>query len=127
MAPPRIFGREPVVILNAVQAVLLFAVAAGIPYITEDAVPLIVAALGAAFGAVQAAMVRPIAPAAFTGVVTTLAPLLSYYGVGVSEELVVAVNGAIVAVLALITRQQVSPAPPRTHKPAAVTPGDTTT
>ncbi|MFY7066011.1 hypothetical protein ACOQFV_09130 [Nocardiopsis changdeensis] len=104
-----IFGREPVVIINAVQAVLLVALAAGAPYLDAVSVPLIVAALGAVLGAVQAVVVRPVAPAAFTAVVTTLAPVLTHYGVGLSDELVVAVNGAIVAVLALATRQQVSP------------------
>lgn len=104
-----IFGREPVVILNAAQAVLLVAVAVGIPYITDAAVPLIVAAIGALLGAVQAVYVRPIAPAAFTGVVTTLAPLLTHYGLGFDEGLVVAINGAIVAVMTLVTRHEVSP------------------
>lgn len=104
-----LFGREPVVILNAVQAVLLVGVAVGLPYLTDAAVPLIVAAIGALLGAVQAVYVRPVAPAAFTAVVTTLAPLLTHYGLGVSEELVVAINGAIVAVMTLITRHEVSP------------------
>lgn len=104
-----ILGREPVVILNAVQAVLLVGVAAGLPHITDAAVPLIVAALGAGLGAVQAVYVRPVAPAAFTAVVTTLAPLLAYYGVGVPPELVVALNGAIVAVMTLVVRHEVSP------------------
>lgn len=109
MAKPKILGREPVVILNAVQAVLLVGVAAGLPFLTDAAVPLIVAALGAVLGAVQAVMVRPIAPAAFTGVVTAVAPLLAYYGVGVPEELVVAINGAIVAVMTLFVRGQSTP------------------
>lgn len=119
MSNPKIFGREPVVILNAVQAVLLVAVAIGTPYITEAAVPLIVAALGAVLGAVQAAMVRPIAPAAFTAVVTALAPLLTYYGLDVSEGLVVAINGAIVAVATLVLRDRSAPKPARADRHGA--------
>lgn len=125
MKPKEIFGREPVVWLNTAQAVLLLGVALGIPHITSEAVPLIVSALGALLGAAQALFVRPVAPAAFTAVVTALAPLLGYYGVGMSEELVVAVNGAIVAVLALVTRQQVSPIPTNAEKLAVNAIGDT--
>lgn len=106
---PTILGREPVVILQAVQAVLLVAVAAGLPYLDGVSVPLIVAAVGAVLGAAQAVMVRPLAPAAFTAVVTTLAPLLAHYGVGVSDELVIAINGAIVALMTLVLRHEVSP------------------
>jgi len=108
-----VFGREPVVILNAVQAVLLVGVAVGLPYLTDAAVPLIVGALGAVLGAVQAVYVRPIAPAAFTAVILTLAPLLTHYGIGVSPELVVAINGAIVAIMTLVLRHEVSPTPVR--------------
>lgn len=108
MSPRTLFG-EPVAILGAVQAVLLVGVAVGIPHLTDAAVPLIVAALGALLGAVQAVMVRPIAPAAFTGLVAALAPLLTHYGLGVDPELVVAINGAIVAVATLATRHEVSP------------------
>lgn len=107
--PRTVFGREPVVILNAVQAVLLVGVALSIPYITDVSVPLIVAFIGAGLSAVQAVYVRPIAPAAFTGVVTAAAPLLMFFGLDVSEEMVVAVNGAIVGVMTLVIRHEVSP------------------
>ncbi|WP_435108091.1 hypothetical protein [Nocardiopsis synnemataformans] len=60
---------------------------------------LIVAAVGAVLGAAQAVMVRPVTPAAFTRVVITLAPLLAHFGVSVFHELVVAINGAIVALM----------------------------
>ncbi|MEU0236796.1 hypothetical protein ABZ234_03830 [Nocardiopsis sp. NPDC006198] len=109
MKPLTILGREPVEILSIVQAALLVGVALSVPHLTEAAVPLIVACLGAVFGSVQAVMVRPVTPAAFTAVVTTVAPLLAYYGLDLDATLVASINALIVALLAHPTRQQVSP------------------
>lgn len=109
MKPLTIFGREPVEILSIVQAALLVGVALSVPHLTEAAVPLIVAVLGAVFGAAQAVLVRPVTPAAFTAVVTTVAPLLAYYGLELDAALVASINALIVALLAHPTRSQVSP------------------
>ncbi|MFE7461707.1 hypothetical protein ACWFMI_23335 [Nocardiopsis terrae] len=104
-----LFGREPVEWLAVIQSVLLVGVTLGVPWLPEGAVPAIVAFLGALFGAYQAVLVRPLAPAAFTGVVTTLAPLVAAYGLHLDPELVAAINALIVAALTHPTRGQVSP------------------
>lgn len=104
-----IFGREPALILGALSATLSLAVAFGVPGITDATATLIVALITAIFGAITAAITRPIAPAAFTAVVTAAAALLAGYGFDVSAEMVAAVNGAVLAALTLITREQVTP------------------
>ena len=106
---PRLWGREPVEWLSTIQALLLVGVTLGVPWLPETAVPLIVAFLAALFGAYQALLVRPIEPAAFTAVVTTLSPLVAAYGLHLDPELVAAINALIVAALAHPTRGQVSP------------------
>ncbi|WP_067967563.1 hypothetical protein [Nocardiopsis trehalosi] len=104
-----VFGREPAVIIGAVSAVLSLLVAFQVPGISDATAPLIVAVITAVFGAITAALTRPVAPAAFTTLVTAGAALLAGYGFEVSAEAVAAVNGVVLATLTLITRQQVTP------------------
>lgn len=60
-------------------------------------------------GAINALKVRPIAPAAFTALVTTAAPLLAHFELALSTEQIAGLQFAIVTVLALLVRTQVSP------------------
>jgi hypothetical protein len=69
-----------------------------------------VAAISALIGVINAVLVRPITPAAFTAFVGALAALVSAYGLDLSQQLVGAVQVAVVTVLALMVRGQVSPA-----------------
>lgn len=105
----KIFGREPTLILQSISALLAVVVTFGLPGLSATQAALIVAALSAAVGVVNAVLVRPIAPAAFTGLVAALAALVAGYGLDVAQQTVGAVQVAVVAVLALITRNQVSP------------------
>jgi len=104
--------REPALILAVVSAVLGVLVSLGLPWLSAEQAGLIIALITAVSGAVTAAFTRPIAPAAFTAVVTAAADLMAVYGLDVSQQTVGAVNGLVVAALALLTRAQVSPAPP---------------
>lgn len=104
----KVFGREPTLVLQVVSAVLSFLVASGFGLTTEQAA-LIVAAISAVFGVVNAIMVRPFAPAAFTGLVGALAALAVGFGLNVSPEVVGTVNGLVLAVLGFLTRVQVTP------------------
>lgn len=105
----RIFGREPTLFIQSISAILAVFVAVGIPGLSATQAALIVAVLTAALGVLNAVVVRPIAPAAFTGLVASLAALLAGYGLELSQELVGSVSAAVVVLLALLTRGQVTP------------------
>lgn len=104
----KIFGREPALIVSTLSAVLSLIVTFNIGMSGEQA-GAIVAVTSAVFGAIVAAMTRPVAPSAFTAVVAAGAALLAAYGLDVSAETVGATNAVVLAVLALLTRAQVSP------------------
>jgi len=103
-----IFGREPALILGAISAALSLLVTLGIG-LTADQAGAWTAVISGVFAVVTAVMTRPIAPAAFTGLVTVVATLLAAYHFDVSAGTVAAVNGTVLAVLTLLTRGQVSP------------------
>jgi hypothetical protein len=64
------------------------------------------------FAAATAAVTRPIAPSAFTGLVAAVAALLAAYGLELGPEKVGALNAVVLAGLGLLTRGQVSPTNP---------------
>jgi hypothetical protein len=105
----KIFDREPTLIIQFVSAILAIMVSTGLPNLSADQATLIVAALTAVLGAVNAIVVRPIAPAAFTGLVAAGAALLAGYGLELSQDIVGSISAAVVVGLALLTRGQVSP------------------
>lgn len=104
----KILGREPALILQGLGALLSLAIALGLPLSTEQA-GLAVAVVSAVFGAVAAAMARPVAPQAFIAVVGAVAALTASFGFALSPELIGALNATIVAFLALLAREQVKP------------------
>lgn len=108
----KIFGREPVVVLNALSAALGLLVSLGFTGLTAAQAGAIVGVVTAVFGAVAAAMTRPVAPQAFTTVVAAAAVLVATFGYEVSQSTIGAVNGVVLATLTLLTRPQVSPSRP---------------
>lgn len=110
--PFRIFGREPVVVLNTLSAVLGLVVALGFTGLTQEMAGGIVGVASAILGAVAAAMTRPIAPQAFTTVVAAGAALVATFGYEVDPGVVAGINASVLAVLTLLTRVQVSPSNP---------------
>lgn len=111
----RIFGREPALIVAALSAGLSLLVTFNVGLSGEQA-GAIVAVISGALAAVTAAMTRPIAPSAFTGLVAAAVALLAAYGFSVAPETVGALNAVVLAVLALVTRGQVSPTTARTPR-----------
>lgn len=107
----KIFGREPALIIAAVSAGLSLLVTFNFGLSAEQAGAL-VAVISAVFAAATAAITRPIAPSAFTGLVAAVVALLAAYGFEVSAETVGALNALVLATLGLLTRGQVSPASP---------------
>jgi hypothetical protein len=61
------------------------------------------------FGVVNAIMVRPIAPAAFTALVGAAAALAAGFGFHLGDGVIAAINALVLTGLALLTRAQVTP------------------
>ena len=106
MNPKLIWGREPALFLAVAGTLLTVLAALNLPWLTAGQAAALTAFVSAV---VMAWATRPAAPALFTGVVAALAAMLVEYGLDVSDEVVAAVTGLVLAVFALITRGQVSP------------------
>lgn len=107
----RIFGREPVVVLNTLAAALGLIVSLGFTSLTDAQAGAIVGVATAILGAIAAAMTRPIAPQAFTTLVASGGVLVAAFGYEVSQGTLGAINTFVLAALTLLTRVQVSPTP----------------
>jgi uncharacterized protein (DUF697 family) len=105
----RIFGREPTVVIQTLATLLSLLVAFGFDGLSAEQAALIIAAIYAGLGAVNALAVRPIAPAAFIGAVGAVAALAASYGLDFSQEQIGSVSAALVSVIVLLTRSQVTP------------------
>lgn len=107
----KIFGREPALWLAALQAVLTVFVGFGLDGLNAEQASLWVALVNVGIGVVMAWSVRPISPVVFTTAFSTVATLGAAYGLDMSQEMVASINLAIVAVVTLLARGQVSPTP----------------
>lgn len=108
----KVFGREPVVVLNSLSAVLGLIVSLGVTSLSADQSGAIVAVVSAILGAIAAAMTRPVAPQVFTALVAAGAVLVATFGYDVSQSTVGAINTVVLATLTLLTRVQVTPSKP---------------
>lgn len=129
----KIFGRDPVMWLAAIQSVL--AILVTIPVVNSYVTPVLVAwlitGLSAAFTALEAWSVRPVAPAMLSGAVRTTLTALVLFGLPIPET----TQGAIVAGVTMLfgfliangstpnvapdmsfVRAQISASPPRTSR-----------
>jgi lipopolysaccharide export LptBFGC system permease protein LptF len=104
----KIFGVEPALILGVLSAALSLVVTLSVGLSANQAGAW-TAVISGIFAVITAAFTRPIAPAAFTGLVAVTADLLAAYHFNVSAGTVAAVNALVVAGLTLITRGQVTP------------------
>lgn len=114
------FRREPTVYLQGLQVALALLVSFKVLGLTEELSALVLAFAGAILGAYNAWKVQPVAPAAFTALVTTAAPLLAHFRLDMTTEQIGALQFAVLFTLALITRTQVSPV----ADPAPTVPAD---
>lgn len=100
-------SREPALIIGFIAAVVAVIVSFNVTWMTAGQGAAIVAVAG---GVITAATTRPVAPALFAGLVAAGAALLVEYGLDVSDGVVAAVSGAIIAGFALFgVRNQVTP------------------
>lgn len=106
MGNGKIFGREPALWIGAIGSVLMILVNFGVDFLTAGAVSAIVAVLTAIAMAVTT---EPKSPALFTGIWTAVVALFMEYGLEFGDEVVSSVSAAIIAVFALISREQIAP------------------
>ncbi len=108
----KILGREPALWIGGIVALFAALAAFNIPGLSAGQA---YAIGGVLVAALVAATTRPVAPGAFTGLLTAAVALLAEYGTTLSEGQVASLGALVLALFTLITRQQVSPAaaPPR--------------
>jgi hypothetical protein len=109
MVQPKWFGREPALVIQTISALLALAVAFGIPGLNDGVAAAITATLTAGAGAWVAWHVRPVAPTVFTGFITAAATLAAAFGLDLTQQQVGLVAVAATAVMAMLTRAQVTP------------------
>ena len=100
---------EPALIVGFIAAALSLGTALGFPGLSAEQVAVIVGGVNAVGTVIVAVKVRPIAPAAFTGLVASVAAVALAYGFEVSSEVVGGVNALVLAALSMLTRAQVTP------------------
>lgn len=109
-----IFGREPVVIVNAIEgtlvALLAFGALSGLGVDSPETVAIIMAVVSAALNLYVAYFTRDTLLAAALGFVKAAAPLLAVYGYGATDAQLAGVMGAITVLFGLWHRTQTGPA-----------------
>jgi hypothetical protein len=105
----QILGREPTLWLAVISSILAIAGTFGLGFLNGQQAALFVVVINGAFAAINAYAVRPISPVAFTYFIGSAIALMAAYGLNVNEQTVVMINLAVVPMLALLSRVQVSP------------------
>ena len=106
----RIFGREPALWLAALQAIVAVVVGFQIDGFSPEQAALWMAAVNAAVGVAMALMTAPVAPSIFGNLFSVLATLGAAYGLDLGQEMVGLINAALMSVVVLLVRPQISPA-----------------
>lgn len=108
----KIFGREPVEILTAIQAALALAMVTPWinAYVTPEFAAWFLTVTSALFGVLEAFAVRPMTPAVLGAAIRTLLTAATLFGVVISEEFSLALVGFATYVFGKLTRQAVTPA-----------------
>lgn len=106
----KLFGREPTLYIAVISSGIVVLGTLGFHWLTGQQAGLIVAAINAIAGAVNAYAVRPVSPAVFTYAVGAIVAVVASYGLNVSADTLAAINLGVIPILALLTRNQVSPA-----------------
>ncbi len=107
----QILGRNPTLWLGVIYALLTTVGTLGLAHFTGTEAALTNAFIAAIVGCVNAYTVRPVSPVAFTYAIACLVSLLAAYGVVIPDATLAAVNALVVPILALVSRNQVSPIP----------------
>lgn len=106
----RIFGYEPATILYGVNAAVALLVAYGLD-LSKDQVSAITLIATALLTVITAAMTRPVVVSSITAAVGTCLAAVAAFGLHLSADQIGASVTVLSIVLALLLRQNVSPAP----------------
>lgn len=106
----KIFGYEPAVILQALNAAIALAVAFGFG-LDEPQVAAITVIATAVVAILTALTTRPVVVASVTGAASTALSAFAAFGLELSAQQIGAVVTALSIMLALLLRPNVSPAP----------------
>lgn len=101
--------REPTLIIAAVASLINLLVTFNLHGLSAVQAALLITLVNAAAGVTAAVMTRPIAPQAFTYFFSSLAAFVGAYGFNISAEQLGSFQVLVLAILALMTRNQVSP------------------
>lgn len=101
--------REPALWLATLQAGLAALVGFKLDWLTAEQAALWVSFANVAIGAVVAWRTRPVAPSLYTTAFTVAVTLLAAYGLDVNQEMVGTINLAIISIVTLLARGQISP------------------
>jgi hypothetical protein len=106
---PKWFSRDPALYLTAALALLqLVAVLAHLSADQQNGLSVIATAV---YAILLAVFTRPLQPSAIVGGLATILTAMAAFGVDLRPDLVSGLNATVAAVLALVLRAQVSPAP----------------
>jgi hypothetical protein len=103
--------REPALWLAAIQSVLTIIVGFSWSGLNATQAALWISLVNAVIAIAQAILTRPVAPTVFTNAFAVAATLLAAYGLHLSQEMVASINAAIISMVILVARAQISPAP----------------
>jgi len=103
------FRREPTLYIGALAALLNWLVGFQFDGLSAEQASWWMVVINAVLGVWAAIKTRPIAPQAFTYLITSAAGLGAAYGLDYSQEQLGQFNALVMAVLMFLTRGQVSP------------------
>ncbi len=105
----KIFGREPALCIAAVYAALIMLSTFSLPGVDGGLAAGVQLFLTAGATAATAFTVKPIAPAVFSGVITTGAALVSRFGLDLSDAQVGSITALAAVLVILVARSQITP------------------
>ena len=105
----KILGHEPALIIGVVVALISLGGTLGFSFLSMDQAGLWIAGVNAIAAAVLAWTTRPLSPGVFTAALGALVALGTGYGLQLTGEQVNGINGLLVPILLLVTRNQVTP------------------
>ncbi|MGI5286655.1 hypothetical protein ACQEVF_25405 [Nonomuraea polychroma] len=116
----RIFGYEPAMILYVINAAVAFLVTIPQVGLTEESAGYVMTIANGLIALVVAVLTRPWVVSALTGALSTILTGMASFGLPLSEQQTGAFVFMVSAVLGLLLRANVSPAP---AKPSPLPPG----
>lgn len=105
----KILGREPALVLGVIVAGISLLGTLGFAFLSDTQAELWIAVVNGIAAGLLAWTTRPFSPGVYTYIVGAFAALGTGYGLSFTDPQIAAVNGFMIGVLTLITRNQTSP------------------